>query len=422
MDKEHVFDLAFSFRETKLWKKLKEEELFAVRLSADDQDESICYCFVMGANSEHTALAVFRGTRGFSTFREFCDVLISGSVEPEDVLIQDCMHCSLEQRDLLSQEELAELRAYCRKNDKPVRAPFPKFTRYSPFCIPWNITDESDWNAMETVLRVAEKMAEVIGRSGKAALGLQPVFVSTDGENIEPEQMDLFSEPSPDAEISIPLFSIENDELVIERIPLPPYIQRQIAPPKPVDGKTLEKLKRRKQQGIFECELFRYPEPVDGDPPFFPLVLFTVTENGFLLPPSLSKGPTCDTDAMLKDFIRGLNGAYPKAIKVRTEETKALLEGFCRDAHILLVMTEELAHIDEALDDLFDQMLDDEDDDYDDADIDDEDLEDMTAMLSQMSVAQIRDMPDFILDQILDVAEYFPADIIKKVRRAKGKQ
>ena len=127
---------------------------------------------------------------------------------------------------------------------------------------------------------------------------------------------------------------------------------------------------------------------------------------------------------MLKDLIKSLNGAYPKAIKVRTEETKALLEGFCRDAHILLVMTEELAHIDEALDDLFDHMMDDDDDDDDDdvGDVDAEDLEDMTAMLAQMSVSEIRSMPDFILDQILDVAEYFPADIIKKVRQAKGKQ
>lgn len=128
---------------------------------------------------------------------------------------------------------------------------------------------------------------------------------------------------------------------------------------------------------------------------------------------------------MQTDLIKSLNGAYPKAIKVRTEETKALLEGFCRDAHILLVMTEELAHIDEALDDLFDHMMDDDDDDDDVGDVGDvdaEDLENMTAMLAQMSVSEIRSMPDFILDQILDVAEYFPPDIIKKVRRAKGKQ
>ena len=420
MNKEHLLDLAFSFRETKLWKKLKEEELFAVRLSADDQDGSIGYCFVMGANGEHTALAVFRGARGFSTFREFCDILISGSVEPEDVLIQDCMHCSLEQRDQLSQEELAELRAYCRKNDKPARAPFPKFTRYSPFCIPWNITDDSDWEAMETVLRVAEKMAEVIGRSGKAALGLQQVFVSTDGENFEPEQMDLFGNPSQDDRddaVTIPLYSIADDALVIERTSLPPYAQRTITPPSSINGKAVEKLKRRKQKGVYECELIRLPEPVDGDPPFFPVALLTLDENGFLFPFTLDKGPMCDPDDMLNDFIANLGNAYPKAIKVRTEETKSLLSEFCRRANILLVLTEELDHMDEAIDELFDQML---GDDEDDEEFEDE-LDEIVDMLAEMTVTEIRMMPDYILEQILATAEYFPAEIIKKVRLARKK-
>ena len=419
MNKEHLFDLAFSFRETKLWKQLVEEELFAVKLSANGKNDQIGYCFVMGTNGQHKAVAIYPGVTGFSTFRELTAALTSDSVEPEDGLIQDCIQCSLEQRDQFPPTQLEEIKAYCKKSGRPFRAPFPQFTRYYPFCVPWEVTDENDWLTLETVLRVVQKMAAEIEHSGKAALGLRPVLVCADEQMYAPEQMELFSEPSPDDEVTIPLFSIENDELAIERIPLPPYIQRQIAPPKPVDGKMLEKLKRRKQKGVYECELIRFPEPADGNPPFFPVVLLTVNEDGFLLPPSLSKGPMCDSDAMLKDFIRSLNGAYPKAIKVRTEETKALLEGFCRDAHILLVMTEELANIDEALDDLFDQML---DDDYDDDDVDNEDLEDITAMLSQMSVAQIRDMPDFILDQILNVAEYFPADIIKKVRRAKGKQ
>ena len=85
-------------------------------------------------------------------------------------------------------------------------------------------------------------------------------------------------------------------------------------------------MKRRKQKGVYECELIRFPDPVEGEPPFFLVVLLTTNEDGFLLPPSLSTGPMCDPDAMLKDLIKSLNGAYPKAIKVRTEETKALLE------------------------------------------------------------------------------------------------
>ena len=81
-------------------------------------------------------------------------------------------------------------------------------------------------------------------------------------------------------------------------------------------------------------------------------------------------------------------------------------------------MTEQLDHIDEALDDMFDHILNDDDDDIDD--IDEDNLNDMAEMLAQMSVSQIRSMPDFILEQILDMAEYFPPDIIKKIQKAKG--
>lgn len=422
MDKEILYDLAYAFRDTKLWKQLNEEELFAVKLSEDKNNESIGYCFVMGTNGQHKAVAIYPGLKGFSTFREFTATLASESVEAEDVLIQDCIHCSLEQRDQFIPADLAEIKAFCQNTGRPFRAPFPKFTRYSPFCIPWEVTDESDWLALETALRVVQKIAAVIERSGKAALGLRPVLVCADEQAYEPEQMDLFSEPSTEDEVTIPLYSIENDELVIERVPLPPYTPSRIAPPKRVSDKTLEKLKRRKQKGVYECELIRLPEVVDGDPPYFPVMLIAADTDGFVLQPSVSKGPMCDPDAMLKDFIKSLNGMYPKAIKVRTEETKALLEGFCRDANIMIAMTEELEHIDEALDELFDQMLSDDEDDDDLDDIDEDDLKDMVAMLAQMSISQIRSMPDFILDQILDVAEYFPPEIIKKVRRAKGKK
>ena len=283
------------------------------------------------------------------------------------------------------------------------------------------MTDESDWLALETALRIVLKMAAEIERSGKAALGLRPVPVCADEQTYAPEQMYLFSEPSPDDEVTIPLYSIENDELVTERVPLPPYVQRHTAPPKHVGNKTLEKLKQRKQKGVYECELIRLPEVVDGDPPYFPLMLMAANNEGFLLPPTLNKGPICDPDAMMKDFIKSLNGSYPKAIKVRTEETKALFEGFCRDANIMLAMTEDLEHIDDALDDLFDQMLNDEEEDEDIDDIDEDNLKDMAAMLAQMSISQIRRMPDFILDQILDMAEYFPPEIINKVQKAKRK-
>ena len=64
MNKEHLFDLAFSFREKKLWKQLVEEELFAVKLSANGKNDQIGYCFVMGTNGQHKAVAIYPGVAG----------------------------------------------------------------------------------------------------------------------------------------------------------------------------------------------------------------------------------------------------------------------------------------------------------------------------------------------------------------------
>ena len=425
MNKTRLYELAYSYRGAKLWKQLAEEELFAVRLPPDGDDESIGYCFVMGATGQHTALAVYRGGRAFSTYREFCDVLHEGFTEPRDALIQDCMHCSFEQKDFLTPEELDQIKAYCKKTGIPARAPFPKFVRFQPFCVPGNVTDDGDWKTLENALRVAVKMAEVVKRSGKAALGLRPVYVSADDETYGFEQMDMFSAQTGDDEVTIPLYSLVNGSLLIERIPLPPYTKRTISPPAPVDEKTIENLKRGKQKGIFECELVRLPEPVEGKPPFFPVALFTVDGDGFLREPQLSSGPMVDADEMLSGFIASLGNSYPKAIRVRTEETFALLQTFCKKANILLTITDTLEYMDEVIDELFDRMMDDDDDFDDDDDDDDDDFAferaEIVAMLESLSVAEIRRMPDFLLDQILAMAEYFPAELIEKVRRAKGK-
>ena len=422
MNKTRLYELAYSFRGAKLWKQLSEEELFAIRVPA----YGVCYCHVMGGDGRHKALAVYPGERGFSTYREFCDALNAEGTDPYYVLIQDCLQCSLEQRDMFDPEALAELKAYCERRGTAFRAPFPKFMRYRPFCFPWEFSDDRDWKTMEIALRVAEKMSEVVKRSGKAALGLRSVYVSTDDETYGFEQLDMFSTYADGDEVTIPLYTVEKNELSIERVPLPPYKKREIAPPRRIDEKALEKLKRRKQKGVYECELIRLPEPVDGEPPYFPVVLLTLDESGFLLPAPFSTGPMLNADEMLKDFIDNLGKAYPKAIRVRTEETKTLLEGFCKRANILLVLTDDLEYMDEAIEGLIDQMTEDDEYDFDDED-DDEDgaygdeRDDIIAMLEALSVAEIRRMPEHVLDQILAMAEYFPAEIIEKVRRAKRK-
>ena len=49
------------------------------------------------------------------------------------------------------------------------------------------------------------------------------------------------------------------------------------------------------------------------------------------------------------------------------------------------------------------------------------DLEEMIAMLDMMTVGEIKMLPNMVLDQILDAAELFPPEIVKKVCKARGK-
>ena len=160
---------------------------------------------------------------------------------PAELLTQDCIQCSIEKRDQFSPEEIEELRVFCYASGMPFRAPFPQFARFYPFCVPWHITSKSDWNSIKTALTVLDKMGEFLQTHSKTDLELRPVVADMDGEKYLDSvlwQMDLFSAAPSDKQsepVTIPLYSIKDGELVMRRIPLPPYTKPAILPPERFD-------------------------------------------------------------------------------------------------------------------------------------------------------------------------------------------
>ena len=73
MKKEYL-DLAYAFRKSKIWKKIYEEELFAVRLpkARGKKKDEIGYCVIMGRNGEHLCLAVYMAIRDFPPCANLC--------------------------------------------------------------------------------------------------------------------------------------------------------------------------------------------------------------------------------------------------------------------------------------------------------------------------------------------------------------
>ncbi len=278
-------------------------------------------------------------------------------------------------------------------------------------CVPWRATDEKDLRAIESALIVVNHIASLIGQTGKKDLGLRPVVLNRDETSLGTEQLDLFTASAADEEVTVPLYSVVNGKLVIERIPLQPFEEPSFAPPSRVD-EIAAKLKGKKQKGVYECEVIRLPEPIEGDPPYFPALLLAVDENGLVKFTSPCEDPIYDPDMMLKDFVSCFRETYPKAIKVRTKETKVLLEKFCRKANIFLVLSADLELLNEALEDMTESLSDDdEDDDFDE-------LNEVIAMLDELSVSEIRMLPGDLLEQIVEISDCLPPEIVKKVRKA----
>ncbi len=113
MQTEKMYELAFQYRTKRLWTKLYDTELFAVRLT----DGEIGYCTVMGMLGEHIALGLYVGAREFECLRQLlCGEVIIRGGEPE--ITQECLQCSFEKKDFLDADELEAARAYARASGR----------------------------------------------------------------------------------------------------------------------------------------------------------------------------------------------------------------------------------------------------------------------------------------------------------------
>ena len=415
MMKKRLYDLAYQFRKSKIWKKMREDELFAVELDGGD----VGYCIVMGSGGEHVALAVYPGALALSSLRRIKDGFEMDSDAP---FLQDSVQCCLEEKDELPPEEVDEIRSYCKTYGAPFRSPLPTFLRVSPCRLLSFPREEKDWKTIETALSVLVKIAEVIdkkGTRGKDELGLIPIDLGVDGESYA---LDGVQNAATEGETTIPLFSVVDGRLQSKRVALPPYQDLFATPPTRFDDDAIARLKQMKQKGVYECEARRLPDALVEDqtdpdnPPYMPTFLFLVGGDKKRNPASsASNVPMYDPNVMLSDFVNYLlqEGVYPTKIKVRTEETKTLLEEFCRRANIRLEIASRLKKLDETCERLTENLA-----------SHNSVLDLIISVTRDSSVNEIRQLPSGLLDEIRfalekpEIADQLPEDVAVKLMLA----
>ena len=399
MATEKMYDLAFQYKGTKLWQQLYEDEMFAVQLP----DGEIGYCSTMGRMGDHLSLALYVGDSGYQSCRYLAalsmDYEKAACLEEIDILsVMDCLECQFTTKDMLSNEEAANACQYAAAREKSMRGKnaFPLFTKYSPGRVPWHVYSELDESRLCEALSAAIALKSLLRKNRKEQLGLRSLLE-------EPDQ--------------IPMLVRKGDTWMIRLITLP---SSELVYPAPVFANEVlaAHIKRKTKRGIWECRALYLPSPVQEEdnkdaPPYYPLMLaFMDVKSEMMIQPIIASQENAET--MMNSFAEEVfhADASPKTIHCGDERSYSILKDFCAKTGIRLEMRDELKHLDEALDAMQDDLSENGEPILDQ-------LEEYYAFLTQMSDAELLQMPRDLVNMLLSLGEAgeLPEALKQRVRK-----
>lgn len=331
MDKELII-AALRFRRCALFETLNDSQIFAVTLP----DGHIGYCCCMGNGGEHFALALYRGSEGFSTY---LNSLKSGydidSLEMfERHMSFHAVNCDFENAaDCLSGKEgrafIKKVAAeagikMCRSKGWPDFHVMAGSNQYE------GIPDETDSRDMTLALQAGCEVArriEGLGSEQLADLGFEDDYATDQGGK------------------NIPLLSLQPDGTWSwNKAVTPPLTEKKFTTPVFDNPAQTFKIKALKHDGAFECRVVHSPMPVaDGNIRYYPIELLAVLKpQGIppLMPPFIRERKGWETE-IVDTLATGIinSGICPASIETDDERTFALLQDFCEKTGIRLSKT-----------------------------------------------------------------------------------
>ena len=393
-----LYDLAFQFRSVKLWEKLFESEMFAVRFP----DGETGYCSVMGALGGHYALAVYVGDRGFASYWRI-DQALQAEEDPlrmhELMLTQECLQCSLEAWWDISPEQEEEARAAARQLHRRFQGPHsvPVFTKYEAGRMSYGQMSETDEMYLKEALSASLALKGMLKRRDAVSLGLAemicpqgelPMLIRKEGE----WKMSITRLPDGEIEYYQPEF---RDELKAMRI------------------------RKRKKKGIWECGTVYEPTPVvsqdSEQAPFFPLVMLRLDMEGFLLEPLIAEYGTEEMVTLMAGHLVQYEFC-PREIRCGDERCYYLLKDLCEKTGIRLVKDVPTELLYDAERDFLEFMRESEEDEEIDTF---PGVEEVLNLLSAMDDESLGSFPQEMADTLLRLADEgaLPEELAERLRR-----
>ena len=345
---DELFDAAFEYKELKLWKKLWDDQVFAVRC----QDGTVLYACVMGRNGEYTAIAFYRGAAGLDTLRRLRnnEMLPREEERLEAMLCQDCVSCSFDAMDDLRLTEQAQLRDYCKRKGRKLRGPkaCPHLERFVPNHLPWNIRKDLDKQHLLEGLRAACAVAKALQEQKATA-----------------ESLGIIG--NPDLTGSCPLLVAEEEGWSWQQTELPDGPKIIYESPT-LTELEVKRLKKRKPRGTWAMGMFLLPQPVIGegedtyepgdkepyDAPCFPFMICAVDIASGQSIFHVLYHEEVSFQEMLQNAVTAMEKyGCPAIIQVQDERMEAFCEAWTRQVGIKLQFEEEIPALEDFIAELF---------------------------------------------------------------------
>ncbi len=401
MQTEKMYELAFQYRAERLWTKLYDTELFAVRLT----DGEIGYCTVMGMLGEHIALGLYVGAREFECLRQLlCGEVIIRGGEPE--ITQECLQCSFEKKDFLDADELAAARAYARASGRRIcgKNAYPKFVKHRAGRLPWHFDSELDGQRICDALSAALAIAKRLETSSKDALGLHPLEQGAG---------------------TMPLLWQKNGVWNWDKVAAPEPLPQSYPAPVLQNDLTIRRLRRLEKRGTWEYGTMEIRVPVYDDPdsvaveaPCFPMVLAGLDRTDDTMPPLETVTDYAENAGqLLETFASAIcesGRRLPRQICVADARTHAFFQDFCDKTGVQLCLQTPLPDLEETLCDLREHMESSllEEEDFDE-------LEHFLALLMQMEDEDLSQLPPSVEKMLRELMNTgaLPPELEARLRR-----
>lgn len=315
MEKNRLYQLAFEFKATKLWKKIWETQLFAVRHS----DGSIGYCSVWGM-LENPVLVLYTAEE-MDYLCELDEVVEADQpwVRHEHEMRQRGIRCALINKDMMPPPNLEEMQAYCKANGVRLRGAnaCPSLEKLSRYRMPW-VLDAAD------EIRLAEALEAAIEVAGRL-------------KNSSPESLGIFEGDPWDR--PVPLLCKKDGIFQWSTVALPPKPKKPALPAPRVTNELLVARinKMKKSAAAWNCMLIMHPKAMldtpmteDGNltsaPMFGHVLLIQDASSGLILQGVMVRDFIMEARSLCEDLLNTmLEHGRPAKIVAPDERTKQLI-------------------------------------------------------------------------------------------------